>query len=55
MNDLTVTRKTFDEVMVPVFAPAAFVPDRGLGSRVWDTQGRDYIDFAGGIDRKSVV
>jgi len=49
MNDLTVTRKTFDEVMVPVFAPAAFVPDRGLGSRVWDTQGRDYIDFAGGI------
>ncbi len=28
MNDLTVTRQTFDEVMVPVFAPAAFVPDR---------------------------
>ena len=49
MNDLTVTRQTFDEVMVPLFAPAAFVPDRGLGSRVWDTQGRDYIDFAGGI------
>jgi succinylornithine aminotransferase len=49
MNDQTVTRQTFDEVMVPVFAPAAFVPDRGLGSRVWDTQGRDYIDFAGGI------
>jgi succinylornithine aminotransferase len=49
MNDLTVTRQTFDEVMVPVFSPAAFVPDRGLGSRVWDTQGRDYIDFAGGI------
>ncbi|HEY1995875.1 aspartate aminotransferase family protein [Paraburkholderia sp.] len=49
MNDLTVTRQTFDEVMVPVFAPAAFVPDRGVGSRVWDTQGRDYIDFAGGI------
>ncbi|MFB9126839.1 aspartate aminotransferase family protein [Paraburkholderia dipogonis] len=49
MNDLTVTRQTFDEVMVPVFSPAAFVPDRGLGSRVWDTQGHDYIDFAGGI------
>ncbi|WP_144154153.1 aspartate aminotransferase family protein [Paraburkholderia sp. BCC1885] len=48
-RDLTVTRQTFDEVMVPVFAPAPFVPDRGLGSRVWDTQGRDYIDFAGGI------
>ncbi|WP_199539828.1 aspartate aminotransferase family protein [Paraburkholderia kururiensis] len=49
MNDLTVTRQTFDEVMVPVFSPAAFVPDRGEGSRVWDTEGRDYIDFAGGI------
>ncbi len=49
MTDLTVTRQTFDEVMVPVFSPAAFVPDRGEGSRVWDTQGREYIDFAGGI------
>jgi succinylornithine aminotransferase len=49
MNDLNVNRQTFDEVMVPVFSPAAFVPDRGLGSRVWDTQGRDYVDFAGGI------
>jgi succinylornithine aminotransferase len=49
MNEPTVTRQTFDEVMVPVFSPAAFVPDRGLGSRVWDTEGRDYVDFAGGI------
>ena len=49
MNDLTVTRQTFDEVMVPLFSPAAFVPVRGEGSRVWDTQGRDYVDFAGGI------
>jgi len=49
MNDQTVTRQTFDDVMVPVFAPAAFVPERGEGSRVWDTEGRDYVDFAGGI------
>ncbi|MFC5428309.1 aspartate aminotransferase family protein [Paraburkholderia denitrificans] len=49
MNEQSVTRQTFDEVMVPCFAPAPFVPSRGLGSRVWDTEGRDYIDFAGGI------
>jgi acetylornithine/N-succinyldiaminopimelate aminotransferase len=49
MNDQNVSRQTFDEVMVQVFAPAPFVPDRGEGSRVWDTQGREYIDFAGGI------
>jgi succinylornithine aminotransferase len=49
MSGIEVNRGTFDEVMVPVFAPANFVPDRGRGSRVWDTEGRDYVDFAGGI------
>ena len=49
MTDINVTRSTFDEVMVPVFAPANFVPDRARGSRIWDTDGKDYIDFAGGI------
>ena len=44
-----VTRATFDEVMVPCFAPAPFVPVRGEGSRVWDQDGRMYIDFAGGV------
>ncbi len=44
-----VTRATFDEVMVPCFAPAPFVPVRGEGSRVWDQEGRMYIDFAGGV------
>ncbi|ALK29821.1 aspartate aminotransferase family protein [Burkholderia plantarii] len=44
-----VTRQTFDDVMVPVFSPAPFVPERGEGSRVWDTDGKDYVDFAGGI------
>ena len=46
---LAVTRATFDEVMVPCFAPAPFVPVRGEGSRVWDQDGRMYIDFAGGV------
>ncbi len=45
----TVTRATFDEVMVPNYAPAAMLPVRGEGARVWDSEGRDYIDFAGGI------
>ncbi len=42
-------RKTFDEVMVPNYAPGAMIPVRGEGSRVWDQNGREYIDFAGGI------
>src|ERR1700761_285734 len=49
MSDSDVSRQTFDEVMVPVFSPADFVPDRGLGSRIRDTEGREYIDFSGGI------
>ena len=44
-----VTRATFDEVMVPCFAPANFIPVRGEGSRVWDQDGRMYIDFGSGV------
>lgn len=44
-----VERKLFDEVMVPCYAPMAMIPDRGKGSRIWDQDGREYIDFAGGI------
>jgi 4-aminobutyrate aminotransferase/(S)-3-amino-2-methylpropionate transaminase len=44
-----VERADFDQVMVPNYAPAAFIPVRGAGSRVWDQSGRELIDFAGGI------
>ncbi len=46
---MKVTRATFDEVMVPNYNPAGMVPVRGEGSRVWDQDGAEYIDFAGGI------
>jgi acetylornithine/N-succinyldiaminopimelate aminotransferase len=46
---LPVTRAMFDQWMVPCYAPADFVPVRGLGSRIWDQQGRMYIDFASGV------
>lgn len=48
-DKLAVTRATFDEVILPVYAPAQFVPVKGKGSRVWDQQGKEYIDFSGGI------
>ena len=44
-----VTRALFDEVMVPNYAPANLIPVRGQGSRVWDQQDKEYVDFAGGI------
>ena len=53
-NNSPVTRATFDEVMVPNYAPGSFIPVRGKGSRVWDQSGKEYIDFAGGIAVSSV-
>ena len=34
---------------LPVYQPRELVLDHGKGARVWDTQGRDYIDFGAGI------
>ncbi|WP_035415769.1 aspartate aminotransferase family protein [Ferrimonas kyonanensis] len=45
----TLNRALFDQVMVPNYNPAAVIPVRGQGSRVWDQEGREFIDFAGGI------
>lgn len=45
----TMTREDFDAYLVPCFAPAPFIPVRAAGSRVWDQQGKEYIDMAGGI------
>lgn len=46
---MQVTRSVFDEVMVPNYAPSKIIPVKGEGSRVWDQQGNEFIDFAGGI------
>ena len=48
-NHNPVTRELFNDVMVPNYAPSAVIPVRGKGSRVWDQQDREFIDFAGGI------
>ena len=47
MNE--VSRAMFDEFMTPNYSPAPMVLTRGEGSRVWDTEGNEYLDFAGGI------
>jgi succinylornithine transaminase family protein len=49
VQNMNVTRSTFNEVMVPNYQPADMVMVRGEGSRLWDQDGRDYLDFAGGI------
>ncbi len=48
-GNMNLTRAQFDEVMVPNYAPSAVIPVKGEGSRVWDQEGKEFIDFAGGI------
>ncbi|HAS6252608.1 TPA: aspartate aminotransferase family protein [Vibrio vulnificus] len=47
--EMKVERGLFDEVMVPCYNPMEMIPVKGLGSRIWDQNGNEYIDFAGGI------
>ncbi|ALM69683.1 aspartate aminotransferase family protein [Vibrio vulnificus] len=47
--EMKVERGLFDEVMVPCYNPMEMIPVKGRGSRIWDQNGNEYIDFAGGI------
>ncbi|HDY8066205.1 acetylornithine aminotransferase [Vibrio vulnificus] len=47
--EMKVERGLFDEVMVPCYNPMDMIPVKGQGSRIWDQNGNEYIDFAGGI------
>ncbi|MES2296815.1 MAG: acetylornithine/succinylornithine family transaminase [Pseudomonadota bacterium] len=44
-----VTRQTFDDVLVPTYAPAGMVPVRASGLDLWDQNGKHYLDFTSGI------
>ncbi|MFD1806091.1 aspartate aminotransferase family protein [Pasteurella oralis] len=43
------TRELFDQVMIQNYTPADFIPVKGKGCRIWDQNGKEYIDFTSGI------
>ena len=45
----SITRDMFDKYYFPLFCPPQFIPVKGKGCRLWDQEGREYIDFSGGI------
>ena len=49
MMQQQIRRSDFNYVMVQNYTPANFIPVKGKGSRVWDQQGKEYIDLTGGI------
>jgi acetylornithine/N-succinyldiaminopimelate aminotransferase len=43
------TRRLFEEFVVPTYGRYDLVLVRGRGSRVWDEEGKEYLDFGAGI------
>ena len=46
---MKISRKTFDEVMVPCYVPQDMVLHRGQGCYLYDIHGHQYIDLSAGI------
>ena len=46
--------ETAAQIMVPNYQPKPVVLDHGQGARVWDREGKDYIDFGTGISVTSL-
>ena len=44
-----ITRKTFDEVMIPCYKPFNCLIVKGKGAYLFDSCGNKYVDFTGGI------
>ena len=42
-------RGIYDNVMLPNYSPANFIPKEAKGSRIWDLDNKEYIDLGGGI------
>jgi len=54
---MATNRALYDQaqkLFVPNYRQAPFVLARGLGCRVWDVEGREFLDFSGGIAVLSV-
>jgi acetylornithine/N-succinyldiaminopimelate aminotransferase len=48
-NDFQRIHELFDRNVIPSYGRFELVIDRGLGSYLWDVNGRRYLDLAGGI------
>ena len=49
MNAATESPLSLSHYYLPVYRPRQVVLERGQGSRLWDDQGREYLDLAAGI------
>jgi acetylornithine/N-succinyldiaminopimelate aminotransferase len=49
MTDTQTLLETAKRAMTPNYQPPPFVAARGLGAKLWDTDGKEYLDFSTGI------
>ncbi len=49
MNETSALIATAQESLLPIYRQRELILDRGKGSRVWDLEGKEYVDFAAGI------
>lgn len=48
-NEMQAIQARFEKNVIPTYARFDLVLDHGEGSRVWDVNGKSYLDFGGGI------
>ena len=48
-SDIPFNVDSFNEVVMSTYGRFPLVLERGAGCRVWDTQGKEYLDFVAGI------
>ena len=49
MTSVSDALRTLGQSFCDVYRPSSIILARGQGARVWDVDGRDYIDFAAGV------
>ncbi len=49
IEQTAITRATFDEVIPADLCSGRVYSGKGQGSRIWNQQGKEYVDSAGGI------
>ncbi|HZJ14659.1 MAG TPA: aminotransferase class III-fold pyridoxal phosphate-dependent enzyme, partial [Chthoniobacteraceae bacterium] len=54
MQPATPTRDLYDRYVIPTYARFDLHFARGLGSEVWDEDGKRYLDFGAGIAVTSI-
>ncbi|CAL4325009.1 Acetylornithine/succinyldiaminopimelate aminotransferase [Buchnera aphidicola (Thelaxes suberi)] len=49
MSDLKKDLSMFYKYMIPFYQPRSIIPIKGKGCYLWDQNGKQYVDFSGGI------